>query len=132
MSHEPGSGAHPPPPDDIEEQRELFFPSRPFRFYPIALGVALGCAAVIFMTLSMVIALNVDPAGMQFFRDVFPGFTLMNWSGRLMGLVWAFGTGLILGTFTGLIYNLSLRTSVPSAAFGGTHEGPPVTKYTIS
>ena len=100
------------PPPTIEDQRELFFPAIPSRIHAFDFGIAFGIAAVVFMLLSIIIALAVNPSGLKFFEDVFHGFNLSSFPRILLGLLWAFGTGFVLGTLTGLLYNLRLRRYV--------------------
>ena len=112
MAHLGGPGGHPPPPPDIEDQQEMFFPPNPTRVYPLDLGVAFGITAMLFMITAIAISLAVSPAGMQFFEDIFVGFDIANMTGRIIGLIWSFGTGFVLGTFTGFFYNWRLRRYV--------------------
>ncbi|MFQ5637930.1 MAG: hypothetical protein ACE5IR_08020 [bacterium] len=109
MPHLGGSTGHPPGPADIEDQREIFLPAEPCRFYPFDLGVAFGIAAFVFFLFMVIISLAHDPPGMEFFVDVFPGFTLATVYGIIIGLIWSFATGFVLGTMTGFVYNYLLR-----------------------
>ena len=111
MAHVSGH-TEPPPPLPIEDQREMFFPAHPFPFYPLDLGLALGIAAAIFMLLAVIIALAVNPGGMNFFRDIFPGFRLDSFAGIIIGLIWSFLSGLVLGLLAGVLYNWRLRRYV--------------------
>jgi hypothetical protein len=84
----------------------------PFRFYPLDLGIAVGTAAAFFMLLVMFVTLLVNPTGMKFFEDVFPGFSLRTFWGFVAGLLWSFGTGFLLGLGAGYFYNWRLRSYV--------------------
>ena len=118
MPHLPsGEGHPPPPPPEIEDQREMFFPATPFRFYPLDLGLAFGLSAAIFMLLTIIVATATHSSGLIFFKDIFPGFDL-NLPGIIIGLVWAFGAGFVLGGLTGFWYNWRLRQYIHSH----THE----------
>ncbi|MFQ5710119.1 MAG: hypothetical protein ACE5HO_21910 [bacterium] len=108
MSVPPGDSGNLPPPPDIEKEREPVT-SRPHWLYPFDLGLALGIAAALFMLIAMLITSAVNPSGMKLFEDLFAGFNLATFSGRIIGLIWSFGSGFLLGTFTGLLYNLRLR-----------------------
>ncbi|MDZ7292258.1 MAG: hypothetical protein ONB44_15870 [candidate division KSB1 bacterium] len=103
----------PPPPPAIEAQQEMFVPVRPFRFYPVDLGLAFGMAAAVFMLLAMLIAVaKGNPASMNFFEDIFPGFNLKTVGGIFLGLVGSFVAAFILGFLTGLLYNWRVRRRV--------------------
>lgn len=114
----------PNPPGPIEDQREMFFPTRPFRFYPVDLGLAFGIAAALFMFFYTIITLAVNKLGsatasLVFFEQIFPGFhlgsTLSTFIlGTFVGLIWSFVLGFVLGTLIGFVYNLRLKRYVVS------------------
>lgn len=117
------SGASDPPPT-IEDQRELFFPVRPFRFYPLDFGLAVGIGAALFMLFYIFITFWVNrfgagTASLVFFEQIFPGFHLDFTASRggiilstIIGMVWSFVSGFVLGFLFGFIYNLRLRNYV--------------------
>ncbi|MFQ5864369.1 MAG: hypothetical protein ACE5IW_03975 [bacterium] len=112
-THGNGDEGIQPPPPPIEKQREMFFPARPLKFHVLYLGLAFGIAAAVFMLLSMIIALAVNPTGMKLFEDIFPGFRLeQSFGAVLIGLLWSFVTGFVIGTVTGLLYNWRLKRYV--------------------
>jgi NhaP-type Na+/H+ and K+/H+ antiporter len=86
----------------------MFFPATPFRFYPLDLGLAVGLSGAIFVLLTTAVAMATRSSGMLFFKDIFPGFDL-NFPGIILGLVWAFGAGFVLGGLAGFWYNWRLR-----------------------
>ncbi|MFQ5708736.1 MAG: hypothetical protein ACE5HO_14870 [bacterium] len=115
----------PPPPPPIEDQREMFFPTKPFRFYPVDMGLAIGIAAALFMLFYVVVALAVNKLGLGsanlgFFEQLFPGFHLGNtigtvFAGTLIGMIWSFGLGFLLGLLIGVVYNLRLKAYAESS-----------------
>lgn len=119
---EASRGSNPPP--AIEEQRELFFPVRPFRFYPLDFGLAVGIGAALFMLFYILITFFIDVIGLgtanlEFFEQIFPGFKLdfgasfgRIVSGAFIGMIWSFVSGFVLGFLFGFIYNLRLRAYV--------------------
>ena len=105
------------PPQPIEEQREMFFPTRPFRFYPVDMGFAFGITAGVFMLVYIVVALIVNATGishvsLQFFEQILPGFQLNSILGCLLGIFWSLVGGFVIGFGFGFIYNWRLRSYV--------------------
>lgn len=118
MSHVPGHIDPPPPcgssaPGDplspLETQRELFFPATPLRLYPIDLGLAFGLTATLFMAFAIMLAKFSGRGSMSFFESLLPGFSLNGALGIVLGLLWCFIGGLVIGVLTGVLYNLRLR-----------------------
>lgn len=75
---EPSASSKSPP---IRDQRELFFLVRPFRFYPLDFGIAIGIGAAIFMFFYIFITFVMNrfgagTASLVFFEQIFPGFHL--------------------------------------------------------
>jgi len=104
MPHMPGGQGHDPP--AIYAQQEMFAPAQPFRFYPLDFGLALGVAAAVFMLLAMLVCIAGDnAAGLSFFQALFPGFTPERPLSLVIGLVWSFVYGGIIGFATGVLYN---------------------------
>lgn len=116
MSHISGNQGHDPPP--IYARQEMFAPAQPFRFYPLDLGLALGVAAAVFMLLAMLVSIAGDNAeGLRFFQTLFPGFTPGHKLSILIGLVWSFVYGGIVGFAIGVLYNWRVNRN-----FNGEHQ----------
>jgi len=116
MSHLVTGGGHDPPP--IYAQQEMFAPARPFRFYPFDLGLALGVASAVFMLIAMLVTMAGDNAeGLKFFQILFPGFMPGHKLSIVIGLVWSFVYGGIVGFATGVLYNWRVNR-----ISGGTHQ----------
>ncbi|MFQ5604291.1 MAG: hypothetical protein ACE5HS_13570 [bacterium] len=106
------------PPPTIEEQRQLFFPIKPFRFFPIDYGLALGIGAAVFLLLYIFVAsISGTSSNLVFFENIFPGFHLSSASGflsvltqSLIGLIWSFASGFVLGFLFGFVYNWRMNT----------------------
>jgi hypothetical protein len=91
----------------------MFFPTLPFRFHPLDLGIAVGLAGAVFMLLSFVVASAFKPSAMGIFKDIFLGFD-MSFPRLLIGVLWAFAGGFVFGAFAGFLYNWRLRSYVAS------------------
>jgi hypothetical protein len=96
----------------------MFIPFYPLRFYPLDLGLAFGLVAVVFSLLMMIAALATDnPAAMDSFKSIFPGFNLTTGLGFVSGVLWSFIDAFAIGFFTALLYNWRVgrytRNSVP-------------------
>jgi hypothetical protein len=65
------------------------------------------------MLFAVIIALLLNHNGMKFFEDIFAGFQLHGGALRvLIGVLWSFVTGFVLGTVSGFVYNFLLRKYV--------------------
>ena len=121
MSHVSGHVDPPPPshvsghvdpPPPVEAQQELFFPSAPFRIYPMDLGLAFGLTAMVFLAFAILLAKFTNGGNPSVFEGVLPGFSLTSLAGIVIGLFWSLAGGFVIGVLTGVFYNLRLRRYV--------------------